>query len=134
MKHILLLIIPLILFSSCYHENKEKVAKPKTLFSARQMVDILTDVQLSEGAIAGNRLNRKHTDSDYRDSIYGLVFHHYGITAQQLRENMDYYNSRPEEMEKIYNEVLSNLSRMKSEIEIKIKKDKAAKEPKDEQQ
>jgi len=132
MKYILLFIIPLIILSSCYHENKEKITKPKTLFSTSQMVDILTDVQLSEGAIAGNRLNRKHTDRDYKDSIYRLLFQHYGITAEQLRENMDYYNSRPEEMEKIYDKVLSNLSLMKSEIE--VKKEKAAKEPKNDQQ
>ncbi len=123
MKKVFLLLPFFFLLFSCYHENTEKVQEPDPLFSPGKMADILTDIQLAEAVIARNRIDKKHTEKAYKDSVYRVVFEHYGITEKQLLDNINYYNSKPKRMEKIYDKVLSNLSRMQTELEVKMKKE-----------
>ncbi|NOX85115.1 MAG: DUF4296 domain-containing protein [Chlorobi bacterium] len=124
MKKILFLLSALLLLGSCYHENTEKVKEPDPLFSPTEMAEILTDLQLAEAVVARNRIERKHLEKAYKDSVYRMVFEHYDITKEQLLENINYYNSKPKRMEKIYNKVLSNLSRIQTELEVEVKKEK----------
>jgi len=128
MKKILFLLPFFLLLFSCYHENKEKVKEPEPLLSPSKMADILTDIQLAEAIVARERIDKKHTKNDFKDSLYRVVFEHYGITEKQLLENIDYYNSKPKRMEKIYDKVLSNLSRMQTELEVEIKKEQQEKD------
>ncbi len=113
---------------SCYHENKEKVQEPDPLFSPAEMAEILTDFQIAESVVARNRIDRKHTEKAYKDSVYRVVFEHYGITKEQLLQNINYYNSNPKKMEKIYDVVLANLSRIQTELEVEMKKEEKEKD------
>jgi len=67
-------------------------------------------------------------NNEYKDSVYTQIFRHYGITVTIFKENVNYYNSYPEIMEDIYEEVLANLSRMQSEVEIEAEAKASAEE------
>jgi len=128
MKKIIFLVSAFFILFSCYHEARDNTPVPSPLFSSGQMVDILTDVQLAEAVIARNQIERKYLKNGYNDSVYRVIFEHYNITAEQLKDNINYYNSDPREMEKIYDKVLSNLGRLKSELEMATKKEKIKKD------
>lgn len=118
------LILLLIVFglSSCYTENKPTIEAPDFLMSEELLIDILTDLQLAEGIISHSRLGKTSINRDFKDSIYQVIFDHYNITAEQLNENMDYYNNDLEQMEKMYEQVLTNLSKYETEIMVEAKK------------
>lgn len=114
-KQLLLLLIIPFLFS-CYHENKVVVEKPDPLFTKEKLTAILTDIQIAEGINSHNRTIKERTNKAYKDSVYQLIFDHYGITSFLLKENINYYNADPAVMEEIYDDVLANLSKIQSEI------------------
>lgn len=120
-KNLILFLIVLGL-SSCYTENKPTIKAPDFLMSEELVVDILTDLQLAEGIITYSRLGKTSIKRDFKDSIYQVIFNHYEITAEQLNENLDYYNNDLEQMEKMYEQVLINLSKYESEIMLEEKK------------
>lgn len=112
----LILLLIIIGLSSCYTENKSIIKAPESLMSEELVIEILTDLQLAEGIISHSRLGKTSIKREFKDSIYQVVFDHYEITAEQLNENLDYYNHDLEHMEKMYEQVLTNLSKYESEI------------------
>lgn len=122
MFRIINIFLIIILLHSCYHENKAVVEEPKPLLTEEEMVIILTDIQLAEGALAYNRVHRIEYKEEYKDSIFKLIFDQHNINNKILVKNMNYYNANPEVMGEIYEQVLANLSKLQSEIEIENKK------------
>jgi len=104
----------LLALSSCYNVNTNNDAVPELLLSKSQMVEILTQIQLSEAGfnIKGNRIRGKELKPKYYDKILD----HNGITLDQLKENIDYYQNSPKIMEDIYESVLANLSKIQSDV------------------
>jgi hypothetical protein len=110
------------LICGCYNENKVVAEPPDPLLTEEQMIEILTDIQIAEAIIANNRVQRTNTEQHYKDSLYQVIFDNYKLTSKEINANIDYYNTDPNQMEKIYEKVLSNLSKRQSEIEEKAKK------------
>lgn len=108
----------LFILSSCYNERKVVPVAPDPLLTEDQLVGVLTDLQLAGAIINYDRLQKITNKRDFKDTIYSLIFKHYNITAEQLNDNLDYYNFDPENMEHLYDEVLSNLSTLQSEIQV----------------
>lgn len=80
------------------------------------MVSIMTDVQLIEAALIRKReLGQNITD--LKPLWYDQVFKHHRINNWIFEENLAYYNQNLDEMEKILDEVLVNLSKMQAELE-----------------
>jgi hypothetical protein len=104
-----------ILLLSCYHENHPKVDTPEHLISRDDMVNVLTDIYVTEGILTYHRMNQESTD-EISTNYYKKVFQEHQITHRILKDNLRYYNSSPEEMEEILDEVLAKLSKMQAEI------------------
>jgi len=103
------------LLYSCYHVNQPETDAPEHLLNKEEMVSIITDVQLVEGALTYRRTLRIE-QKDFRKSAYRQLFSTYGINAKILNDNIRYYNNEPEKMELIYEQVLAKLSRIQGEL------------------
>ena len=114
-KFLILFIVMMLVSASCYHENHPQVEIPEHQLSKKQMVDILTDVYLAEGAITYHRMNKTLTE-EKSASYFKLIFDEHHITHRILKDNLRYYNATPEEMEKIMEDVLANLSKLQAEV------------------
>lgn len=123
MRKILGFVLIAFLFFSCYHENQKEIVVPEKLLSEDELVEVLTDLQLAEGLITYQRLQKISVKKDFKDSVYNLVFENYGLTIPELTSNLNYYNNDPQNMEILYEKVLSNLSKLQSEVEVAAKKD-----------
>lgn len=115
----------MLLISSCYTENTQVIVIPDNLFSEEKMVNIMAEVQIVEAALAHHRLHRRG-DKTYKEPYYNQVFLEYGITAKDFKQNLNYYNSIPESMEKILEKVLEINNQKLGELENKIREDKIA--------
>lgn len=107
-------LIFIFTFSSCYNVNKSEPVVPDILLSKTQMVEILTEVQLAEAGF--NVKKNRSKANELKPKYYDRILQHYGITLQQLKDNIDYYNDSPKVMEEIYELVLANLSKIQSDV------------------
>lgn len=116
MNKLLLLTVPFfLLLTSCYQENKVETAVPEHLLPKKEMVDVLTDIHITEAVISYHRMNKTLTE-EMSARYYNMIFDKYHITHRILKENLRYYNTTPEEMEKIMEDVLTNLSKLQAEV------------------
>lgn len=116
MNRILFLISAFFLITtSCYHENHPQIVPPEHLLSRNDMVNILTDIYVTEGILTYHRMNKELTDG-LSAMYYDKVLNEHQITHRILKDNLKYYNSTPELMEQILEDVLANLSKMQAEI------------------
>ncbi len=98
-----------LLLSGCYKANKLKVIKPANLIPENQLVNILRDMDLIQGIMSYNRTHGVHNPSAEQE-YYTVVFKHYGVTAEQVKQSMSYYISLGKPMADIYDKVLSQFS------------------------
>ncbi len=82
------------------------------------MVEIMTEVQLIEASF--NIKNNRSNADELKPKYYEKILKQYGITIQQLKDNIDYYNNYPKIMEEIYESVLANLSKIQSKVQLEI--------------
>lgn len=103
----------IFILTSCYNINESKPVIPDILLSESQMVEILTEIQITE---ANFRISKnRSTAVDIKPKYYNRILKEYGITLKQLKGNMEYYHNSPAVMEEIYEQVLANLSKIQSE-------------------
>lgn len=114
-KALILFVASTLLFFSCYHENHPQVEVPDNLLSKQKMVDVLTDIYLAEGAFMYHRSN-KNLNQELSTVYYNQIFEVHHINHRILKDNFGYYNSDPEVMEEILEDVLSNLSKLQAEV------------------
>lgn len=100
MKRFLGTILVIIFFSAC-GENK-----PKDIFSEKKMTDILFDIHLAQGYISvipPDSLREKKTN------YYLTIYEMYNTDSAQVRQNLEYYSSHPQELQDIYAEISKRL-------------------------
>lgn len=101
------------ILTSC---EKPVVEKPKDLVSKDKMIDMLTDIHISESMYQTRRYTsqdmRKITEAD----LYYSVLKKYDVPDSTFERSLIYYSSLPKEYERIYSKVLSCLGEMEQEI------------------
>jgi hypothetical protein len=118
MRNILLLMMVLLLLSSCYsiHGN-ETLPPPKSLIDQEKVVMILADIEVAESALR-QKQNHGHEIDNIKETYYRTIFNEYEVTREQFDSSMTYYKQDLDVMDKIYEEVITRLSVMESEIEL----------------
>ena len=120
MKRLVLISLLFVLVCGCAHKDKGFI--PERVLSEREMIDIMTDVQIIEADINYRKTQEKEAESspnDYREltqSYYDQLFEHYGITDSIFSQNMRYYTERPAQLEKIMDSVFQRLTKAQSEL------------------
>ncbi len=102
-------VLLILLFSGCYKVNKMEVKKPDNIIPKDKMADILTDMEIIQGAAVYSREHYPQYD-EIEKRYYQALFDHYRVTESQIRANLDYYNNQGTEMADIYDKVMSKLT------------------------
>ena len=125
MKRLVLLSLLFVLATAC--GRKDKSFMPERLLNEKEMIDIMTDVQIIEADI--NYQKSQEPGHDIGDTIkvvpkdyvkmsrdyYAQLFEHYGITDSIFSQNLKYYTERPAVLEKIMDSVVQRLTKEKGE-------------------
>ena len=100
-----------MLLVSCGNEKKKQA--PTVLLSETEMVDVLTDVQIMEAAIAYKKNINQPTEY-FKTTGYDTIFSHYGITDSIFKANMIYYyDVEPLTLVRVFDSVEARLAKMK---------------------
>ncbi|MDD5506702.1 MAG: DUF4296 domain-containing protein [Bacteroidales bacterium] len=87
---------------------------PANLIPADTMITILVDVHLIESSL--KMIHTKKLDNErYTDSYYHTLFEKHHITRQQFLQSLEYYEQDAKMLEKIYEDVIIELSKMESQ-------------------
>lgn len=113
MKRIYFSIFFSLLMSAC---TSRKMPPPVGLISEEEMVSLLVDIRLLEGAYS---VEYHSVDtSDYRiDSYYLKLFAESGITKEQFSESYIYYSKQAGKLSELEEEVIERLSELQAKEE-----------------
>jgi hypothetical protein len=103
MKNISLFIVIILTLISCKRDPIPKDAIPRD-----QFVNILVDVHIAQGIYTDRKRLKK--DSIFSGSIYLSVIEKHHVTKEQMITTSLYYSRHPSEYDKVFGEVLSNIS------------------------
>jgi hypothetical protein len=104
---IILCALCIVLVFSCGQKEKPVVI-PANILPKEKMARVLTDFHLAE---AGAEVN--FPDSTKREPInFQKIFKKDTITQQQYEESLAFYVDHPEILNKVYEEVVNELSKM----------------------
>lgn len=106
----------LVLFAGCYERNAEPMDIDEALVIPPDKMElVMTDLFLVEGAIS--LLKNEGDEADNLSKKYFMtVLDNYGVTREQFEESLKYYTYHIEELDKIFEEVIVNLSKLESEV------------------
>ena len=111
-----LFIVSVLFFSSCKPTSEENEVVPETVLSEDQLVKVLTDAYLAEGA---SGINVKNVPGEKFDSAY--VFNPISdnrIDKAVFDSSMAYYTRHPKKLKLIYDKILDRLSVMQAKGKI----------------
>lgn len=113
MKRYLIILIFSFLFSC--NEAEEKAPY---IWSEDRFTEVLTEFQQAE-AIVRLGYHRTKDSLILNDSIYNAAFRKMNVTKAEFDSNYNYYLKHPKVLEKIYQEVITNLSERSAELKKK---------------
>ena len=105
--------------------KKEPIVKDTSFIPLQKdtLVNILVDCQLTEAAILMKQNKQQHVGF-YSRFFYDYTMKKHHISRKILDKNIRYYKTDPDELGRIYAQVLDKLSRLQSETGNKIIKEK----------
>lgn len=100
-------------FISCGEKAEKSISIPTHILSKEKIAQVITDIHIAEAESTLNAIS----DSTFKRSVYfEEIFEKHQITKQQYEESLAFYISHPEVFNKIYEQVLSDLSKMQAEM------------------
>ncbi len=106
------MLVYFILLAGCARDKKKSL--PQGITGKEEMAAIIRDLNLAQAAVA---LRGSSPDSAalFTASYYKAVFESHGTTPEHFMESVRYYSKHPGQLDKIYEEVLNDLSRKQAE-------------------
>jgi hypothetical protein len=107
MKHLLFIII-LLSIGGCSHFHDEK--PPLDLIPQDKMVQILVDIHVAD-ALVEHKCGPTNPNLPLTDALYNRIYQNYNVTAAQYKKSYKYYESHPSQIDAIYTQVITELSK-----------------------
>ncbi|NQT76823.1 MAG: DUF4296 domain-containing protein [Bacteroidetes bacterium] len=117
MKKAGFLFILILLLSSCYNTHDgNKIPKPDNLIGKDKLVLVIADMEIAESTIREKQNLGQEIDG-LQERFYLAIFQKHEITKEQFENSMAYYKQDLDELNDIYEEVITRLSMMESEVQ-----------------
>lgn len=120
MKQILISFIVLVFLfvqSGCTEKVRTKQLPPEDLIPRETMVDVIVDMHLFDAIIWKEQKKRVKEIQYHKNHLFKSILEKHNITANQFENSLNYYQSDMEGFDEIYADVITKLSKTKSETE-----------------
>ena len=101
----------ILALASCYHTAPDPSFNKNLIIPADSMVTLLTELHLADGVINTVKMkdkSLKHLSTEY----FSQILENHKIGRDTFEESMRYYAYHTEELNKIYEKVIVNLSKL----------------------
>ncbi len=118
MKKLFFIFFSILLLSSCYniHDESQNI-KPDDLIDQDKIVLVLVDVELAESALR-QKQNFGHEITNEKEAYYASIFKKHEVSREQFNRSMKYYETDLDAMDEIYEDVITQLSLLESEVQM----------------
>ena len=107
-----LLILTCLLFS-CSNSD-EKI--PENILSKNTFESILKEIHLVEATFELHKIKGMGKAKNELANSYQNIFSEYAISEENFKTTLEYYSVNPEELEKIYDKILKELTRERATL------------------
>lgn len=111
-KYILLYLCISVLLFSCQQNSEAQL--PKGILDTDKMTSVMVDIQLLEGLIAVRTIQTEKINF-----YYNTTFKKHKIDKKTFDRSIEYYTGHPAELEIIYQDVITELSKKQASIQSK---------------
>lgn len=94
---------------------KQGVEQPENLLSEQQMIDVLVDVYIFEGARTKN-LKGFGKDTSKIAGVYSEIYSKHNVRQEDFKASYTYYSLEKKKLTKIFDKVLERYSKMEAEL------------------
>jgi hypothetical protein len=94
-----------------------KTENPKEILSENSFTDLLKDIHLAEAQYEMRKTKGMENAKSELSHNYNAVYETHAITADDFNKTLDYYAQHPEKLEKIYTNVLEQLTGERSTLD-----------------
>ncbi len=90
--------------------GKKAEKLPEGILTKEEMIPVMVDIELAESAITIKAL---HGDSarQYASDYYNFIYYNHNVPKEVFNKSLDYYIAHPKELDEIYTEVITELSK-----------------------
>jgi hypothetical protein len=103
-KHIILFFSALLFLSACKLDKT-----PDGIIKQDKMISLLTDIHLVDGSLYNVPSSNPDSMYKYGNGNFVVLFKKYNIDSTQFKKSLKYYSFRPEQLDKMYTQILKNL-------------------------
>ena len=96
------LLLLTLLLQACVPEEP----LPEGMLTESQMVEILTEMSIVEGARSGARIIN---DTLYANDLYVSIFQKHNLEPEGFQKSLEWYNARPDRILPVWDRVIENL-------------------------
>jgi hypothetical protein len=110
------LLFSILLFSllSC---SEEKINIPPGVFSQQEMTKILSDIHLAQSSL---NIKSQTDTTTYSISDYtALILKQHKVSKTDFLASLKFYSENPELLKQVYDSIITNLTKMEGELEVK---------------
>jgi hypothetical protein len=116
------ILLIVVLITSCTSPEEEGI--PENVLSPEKFTSVMIDVQITEGMRAqGVDII---TPGEGVEGAYEEIFSKHQINKEAFDESYNYYLDHPDQMEKIYEQVLDSLSKLDAQVKQKFSAERKA--------
>lgn len=112
MKQALIGILLLTLVS-CH--SKSGAPAPDNLISKDSMISVMVDIHIAD-AVGDQRYGTDKPNRDFTNAVYARIYQNHHITADQYKTSFAYYEAHPADMNKMYEQVITELSKKEADL------------------
>lgn len=105
----------LLLTVSCYRSAPEPEFDKSLVIPADSMISLLSDIHLADGIINLNK-DKKPPVRHIADEYFDAILKKHRINRDNLEESMRYYAYHTDELDRIYEGVITSLSVLESRV------------------
>lgn len=106
-------LILLIFLASCYGKAKDPEFNMKLVEPADSMITLLSDIHLAEAAVSVLK-DKNHPAGQLSSEYFNAILKKHDLTREAFEESLRYYAYHTEELDKIYEKVIIDLSKKES--------------------
>lgn len=106
------LLLGLCFFSSCINQD---VRVPERVLSKTEMVPIMVDMHLVEGARSGKLILG---DTNQLPDYYAKVYAKHNVSEDDFKASFHWYGEHPEKLQEVFEEVIVELSKIEGNLSV----------------
>ena len=109
------LLFSIILFALAGCSGMQKDTPPADLIAQGKMIQVLVDIHVAD-AVVENKSGAQNPNLPLTNALYEQIYKNHGITATQYKTSFKYYESHAELMDKMYEQVITELSKKEAQM------------------